>query len=52
MLEIKLHVTNGKLIASGNGNPIDHNMSFDNINLFNGLALVIVSKNSELTVKK
>lgn len=50
--QIKLHVTNGKLIASGNGNPIDHNMSFDNINLFNGLALVIVSKNSELTVKK
>ena len=49
--QIKLQVTKGKLIASGNGNPIDHNMSFDDINLFNGLALAIVSKDSELTVK-
>ncbi|GEO46217.1 sugar-binding domain-containing protein [Companilactobacillus kimchii] len=47
---VNLEVSNGKIIGTGNGNPIDQNMDNNKVNLFNGLALVIVSKNSDLRI--
>lgn len=45
---VNLDVSEGKIVGIGNGNPIDQNMDNEKVSLFNGLALVIVSKNSDL----
>ncbi|GEO57116.1 sugar-binding domain-containing protein [Companilactobacillus bobalius] len=48
---VNLDVSDGKIIGNGNGDPIDQNLDNDKVNLFNGLALVIVSKNGDLRVQ-
>ncbi|KRN99304.1 hypothetical protein IV57_GL000360 [Companilactobacillus kimchiensis] len=46
--EIKIQVENGRIIGVGNGNPIDHSLSGKtSVKLFNGLAMIIVSKTNE-----
>jgi len=49
--KVNLNIIGGKIIANGNGNPIELTIGdLENVKLFNGLAMVIVSKSNDSKV--